>query len=239
VPDQELPARGPSFTRWITERSAQQDLDLLHGAHAVRLRQVGEQRSVEAGTRLYTAGERVVHVLVVTDGEVELLARLPDGGRTAMAVVRSGGVIADIPLLLGSPMPFDAVANRPTDAIRLTQQQWIAVLGSSPALSFHWMASIARRLDSDRRRLAVITTRPLEAQVAFLLLEHQEAQPNGSCEVQLSHDLMGQLLGARRPSISRVMASLHARGLTAPGYGRTRLLDLPGLRDLAGPDPLP
>jgi CRP-like cAMP-binding protein len=239
VPDEELPARAPSLTRWISERSAQQDLDLLHESHFARLRQVGARRSVEAGTRLCTAGERATHVLVVTAGEVELLARLPGGGRTAMAVVRPGGVIADIPLLLGSPMPFDAVASRPTDVIRLTEEQWVTMLGSSPALSFRWMTSIARRLDSDRRRLAMITTRPLEAQVAYLLLDHQEAQPDGRCEVRLSHDLMAQLLGARRPSISRVMASMHARGLTAPGYGRTRLLDVPRLRELAGPDPLP
>ena len=33
-------------------------------------------------------------------------------------------------------MPFDAVASRATDTIRLTQEQWVALLGSSPALSF-------------------------------------------------------------------------------------------------------
>lgn len=101
------------------------------------------------------------------------------------------------------------------------------------------MASIARRLDSGRRRLAVITTRPLEAQVAYILLEQQESHPDGTCVVRLSHAVIAQLIGARRPSVTRVMAGLHARGLTARGYGRTQLIDVSELRRLAGTDPLP
>ena len=231
--------RALTLTRWITERSARQNLDLLQGLDLARLREVGEARDVDPGTRICAAGEQATAVLVVTDGEVELLARLPGGGRMAMAVVRAGGVIADIPLLLGTPMPFDAVTSRPTAFIRLTREAWVALLGSSPALSFRWMASIARRLDSDRRRLAVITTRPLEQQVAYLLLEHQEEGPSGDPVVRLSHAVMAQLLGARRQSVSRVLGALRTRGLVAPGYGFTRLLDVPGLQELAGPDVLP
>lgn len=238
VPGDERRSCPPSLSRWLSERSAQRDLDLLHAPHLARLRSAGEQLRVEAGTRLCTAGEHVDHILVVTAGAVDLLARRPGGGRGAMAVVRPGGVIADIPVLLGSPMPFDAVASRRTDVVRLSQEQWVTVLGSSPALSFRWMASIARRLDSDRRRLAMMT-RPLEAQVAYLLVQHREDRPDGTCEARLSHDVMAQLLGARRPSVSRVVGALHRRGLTGSGYGRVRLLDVDGLRELAGPEPLP
>lgn len=231
--------RSLTLTRWITERSARQNLDLLQVADLNRLREVGEARYVDPGTRICEAGETATAVLVVTDGEVELLARLPSGGRAAMAVVRSGGVIADIPMLLGTPMPFDAVTSRPTTFIRLTQEAWVALLGSSAALSFRWMASIARRLDSDRRRLAVITTRPLEQQVAYLLLEHREEGPEGKAVVRLSHAVMAQLLGARRQSVSRVIGALRSRGLVVPGYGYTRLVDVPGLEALSGPDVLP
>jgi len=47
------------------------------------------------------------HVQVGGGGELELMAR-QEGGRATMAVVRMGGVIMDIPLLLGNPMPFEA-----------------------------------------------------------------------------------------------------------------------------------
>ncbi len=43
-----------------------------------------------------------------------------------MAVVRRGGVIADIPMLLEAPMPYDAVATRDTELIALSRPRWTA-----------------------------------------------------------------------------------------------------------------
>jgi len=212
---------------------------LLRPADVEDLRGVGQVRSLPAGTRVCTAGQRPSHVVVVTAGEVELLAGLPQGGRAVMHVVRRGGVVADIPLLLSAPMPFDAVTSRPSELVRLDRRAWVGLLGRSPALSLRWMRSIALRLDADRRRLAVVTTRPLESQVAYLLREHAEVDEDGAVVVRLTHEVLAQLLGARRQSVSRVLGRLHARGLTEARYGATRVLDPPALALLAGPEPFP
>lgn len=53
--------------------------------------------------------------------------------------------------------------------ISLSRQRWAQLLTSSPLLSLRWMTSIARRLDDDRRRLVVVTSKPLVSQVAYLL----------------------------------------------------------------------
>jgi len=58
-------------------------------------------------TLVAAAGSMATHVQVGGGGELELMAR-QEGGRATMAVVRTGGVIMDIPLLLGNPMPFEA-----------------------------------------------------------------------------------------------------------------------------------
>lgn len=116
---------------------------------------------------------------VVGDGELALDAR-QDGGCTTMSVIRTGSVIMDIPLLLGGPMPFDAVARRETEMIALTRQRWTALLAASPTLSLRWMTSIARRL-------VVITSKPLVAQVAYLLLDLAEQDARARPVVRLSH----------------------------------------------------
>lgn len=72
-------------------------------------------------------------------------------------------------MLLGNPMPFDAVASRDTELVALSRRRWTELLASSPSLSMRWMTSIARRLDDDRRRLVVVTSKPLVSQVAYLL----------------------------------------------------------------------
>jgi len=180
----------------------------------------------------------VTHVQIVSEGELELRARL-DEGRATMAVVRAGGVIADIPLLLHAPMPFDAIASRDTELIALSRQRWTELLTGSPDLALRWMTSIARRLDDDRRRLVVVTSKPLIAQVAYLLLDLAEDGPADEAVVTLSHTTMAHLLGARRQSITRVIGKLRRQGLVESLYGHTVLRDPDGLRAVMGLDPLP
>jgi CRP-like cAMP-binding protein len=112
------------------------------------------------------------------------------------------------------------------------------LLQQFPALSLRWTASIARRLDADRRRLAVMMTRRLEAQVAFILLEQQE-QESGRLVVRLTHEVIADLVGARRQSVSRVVRTLTEARLIRSGYGLVELLDVPGLEALLGGDLLP
>ncbi len=193
---------------------------------------------MDAGTLVAAAGSPATHVQVVADGELELMARLQNG-RATMALVRTGGVIQDIPMLLGKPQPFDAVATRDTEMIALSRQRFSELLRSSPTLAIRWMTSIARRLDDDRRRLVVVTSKPLIAHVAYLLLDLAEVDSNGQCIVRLSHTTLANLLGARRQSVTRVMAQLRQQGLISTRYGVTKVEEADGLREVMGPDPLP
>jgi CRP-like cAMP-binding protein len=224
--------------RWISATSAERNLGLLRRGELAQLRRFGTVRYADAGTVVAAAGSKVTLVQVVTDGELELRARLDDG-RATMAVVRSGGVIADIPLLLNAPMPFDAIASRATELIAFSRQRWTQLLTSSPDLALRWMTSIARRLDDDRRRLVVVTSKPLLGQVAYLLLDFAEDAGASAPVVKLSHTTIAHLLGARRQSVTRVVAELKRRGLVDARYGHTVLLDVEGLREVMGSAPLP
>ncbi|MDP9430634.1 MAG: Crp/Fnr family transcriptional regulator [Actinomycetota bacterium] len=224
--------------RWISAGSAERNLGLLRRGELAQLRKVGTVRYVDAGTVVAASGSRVTQVQVVSSGELELRARL-EGGRTTMAVVRTGGIIADIPLLLDAPMPFDAIASRETELITLSRQRWTELLTGSPDLALRWMSSIARRLDDDRRRLVVVTSKPLIGQVAYLLLDLAETGPDGQPVVELSHTTIAHLLGARRQSVTRVVGELKRRGLVQTRYGHTVIRDSAGLREVMGSEPLP
>jgi CRP-like cAMP-binding protein len=219
---------------WSARAAARQDVAPFTGRDVAHIKAAAVEEYVQAGTRLLAAGETVDHVLVVGSGEVELLAHSP-AGRRVMAVVRKGGVIGDIPLFLEAPMPFDAVVSRRALVCRLDRKALLAFLSSAPSASLRWMRSIALRLDDDRRRLLAIMTSDLTGQVAFLLLEHAEPGPEGDPVVHLSHDVIAQLLGARRQSVSRVIADLRERDLLATGYRQIVLRDPDGLQQIAGP----
>ncbi len=204
----------------------QDDLELL--------RTVAAERTVDVGERLFAAGEAVDRVMVVGSAEVHLRARVQTG-RRVMEVVRTGGVIADIPMLLDAPMPFDAVVNSPGTVCEMDRDTLMSFLSTSPGVSWRWMRSIAVRLDDDRRRLLALTSSDLRAQVAFMLLDQATPGDDGALAVVLSHDVLADLLGARRQSVSRAIADLRDEGLIRSAYRRTVLVDVEGLKRVATP----
>jgi CRP-like cAMP-binding protein len=119
------------------------------------------------------------------------------------SLVHTGDAIHDMPMLPGKPQPFDAVARRDTEMIALSRQRFSQLLRFSPTLAVRWMTSIAPRLDHDRRRLVVIMSKPLIAQIAYLLLDVAALANSGQCIVRLSHATMATLLGVRRQSVTR------------------------------------
>lgn len=215
-----------------------QDLGLLGHTGRSLLLAHGHERTVDSGTVLARAGDPVSEILVVSRGELELKARV-DGARVTAGVLRTGGVFADIPFLIGAPTSYDAIASRETDVIAVSGAMWTQLMASSPPLALRWMTSIARRLDEDRRRLVVITSRPLIAQIAYLLVSMCESDDDGAPVVRLSHSTIAQLLGARRQSVTRTVSVLRNEGLIQTTYGAILLVDPPGLRRLMGGDPLP
>lgn len=219
---------------WSARATARQDFSPFNATDVAHIKDAAVEEYVEPGTRLLAAGERVDRVIVVGSGEVELFAHTP-AGRRVMAVVRKGGVIGDIPLFLETPMPYDAVVSRQALVCELDRQALLAFLTSAPAASLRWMRSIAVRLDDDRRRLLAVLTSDLTSQVAFLLLEHAEPGSGGKPVVRLSHEVIAHLLGARRQSVSRVIAQLRERGLLSTAYREIVVDDADGLQVVAGP----
>jgi CRP-like cAMP-binding protein len=219
---------------WSARATARQDFSPFNSTDIAHIKAAAVEQYIEPGTRLLAAGERVDRVMVVGSGEVELSAHTP-GGRRVMAVVRKGGVMGDIPLFLEIPMPYDAVVSRRALVCELDRKALLAFLTSAPSASLRWMRSIALRFEDDRRRLLAVLTSDLTAQVAFLLLEHAEPGTGGKPVVHLSHEVIAQLLGARRQSVSRVIADLRERGVLSTAYREIVLDDPDALQDVAGP----
>ncbi|GAC1609930.1 MAG: hypothetical protein NVS3B26_13930 [Mycobacteriales bacterium] len=111
-------------------------------------------------------------------------------------------------MLLRAAMPFDAIAARDTKLILLSRDRWIAALSSHPSICLRWITSIARRLDDDRRRLVILTTRPLIAQLAYVTLDHAESVPHGKLVLRPSQTTLVHLVGARRRSVTCGVAEL-------------------------------
>lgn len=218
---------------WIARAMGRTDLNPLLPSDIAELERAVTVRHEPQGTVLIPAGATVEAVHVVRSGEVRLATRRPLGGRQLVGLIREGGVVGDIPMFCERPMPFDALTGQQTTILEISRPQLLELLNRSPSLSLRWMTSLAKRLEQTQHRMVSLLTKDLTMQVALLLLDERERQPEDGWVVRLSHGTIAQLLGVRRQSVSRIIAMLRAEGLLTSGYRTVTLLDLPGLARVA------
>jgi CRP-like cAMP-binding protein len=218
---------------WIARSMARTDLSPLTGSDIVSLENVCTPSRVEAGTVLYTADAPVGQIHIVREGRVHLAIRNPALGRQTVGLVGPGGVVGDIAVITQQPMGFDAYADVDSTVLSIDRDRFVAMLLESPSLSFRWATSVAQRLQDSQRRLVTLLTKDLSAQIATVLLDNR-VRDNGNWMVQMPHQTIAHLLGARRQSVSRVLGHMRRDGLVQSRYGSVEILDLEGIAALAG-----
>lgn len=222
------------YEMWVSRASARADLTPVGQDNLEQLVAAGQQRRVEPGTVLASAEAPVEHVFIVREGEVHLAARRNGGGRHVVGVADTFCVVGDIPLFCGHPWPTDVVVARSSEVIEIEAARLLELLSRSGALAVQWTASIAKRFELTQRRQVVMLTKELRARIATFLLEERRRGTAGGWEVRLTQETIGQLLGARRQSVARVLREMRDAGLTNSTYGAIVLDDLAGLADMAG-----
>lgn len=222
------------YEMWVSRAGARADLAPVGADNLEGLVAAGRRRTVAAGTVLAAADAPVDQVLIVQAGEVHLAKRRNGGGRHVVGIADALCVIGDIPLFCGHPWPFDVVAAKPSQVIEIASGRLLELLSTSGELAVQWAASIAKRFELTQRRQVVMLTKELRPRVATFLLEERRRGESGAWQVRLTQETIGQLLGARRQSIARVLRELRAAGLTGSSYGAIVLEDLQGLAEIAG-----
>jgi CRP-like cAMP-binding protein len=180
------------------------------------------------GSVVFEAGEPPSAVLIVRQGSLGLLAgSAPD--RVMLAMLHPGDVDGDLSLLMGMPSPYRAEAIDDTECLRIPAQEFDRLLARHPVVARRWLTSIAGRLAASQQRLIDLLGVPLPQQVARVLLDESDGG-----QVPYAQATIAALLGARRPSVNKVVKDLESRGLLTVAYRRITVEDAAKLAAFAG-----
>ena len=136
---------------WIARSMARTERSPLTGADIVALEEVCEPVRVESGTILLPAGSEAANIYIVREGVVHLAVRNPSIGRQTIGLVQTGGIVGDVSVLLGRPMPHDALTDSDCTLLKVTREQLPGLLSSSPSMALRWTTSLAMRVERRSR----------------------------------------------------------------------------------------
>lgn len=186
-----------------------------------RLAHSGSFMGLEAGATLSQAGDKGDAVYLVLEGEVEILARSPEGVDVRIAAMGHGAIVGEMAALEGGLRSVDMVAAHRCRLYRIPRGALIDVLRSDPDAAIDLIIELSRRLRASNATLEATVRLDLAGRLARLLLEAM----NSHGRVTLTQTEIARRLVVSREQVNRKLNAWSAEGLVENSTAGVQILD--------------
>jgi CRP-like cAMP-binding protein len=180
------------------------------------------------------AGHPLDYVYFPYSGVVSLMIRMADEASVEVAGVGREGMLGVSVLLEADPAPYDMVCQIPGVAGRLPSATFVQLVKDLPAFRHRLLRYALCLFHEIARTAACNGLHSVEQRLArWLLLSRDRTE---SDRLPITRESLAQVLGARRPFVTRVARGLERAGLIQSGRGRVTIVNARGLEALACED---
>jgi CRP-like cAMP-binding protein len=187
-----------------------------------------EAVTMPLGEVLYESGDRLSHVYFPTTSIVSLLYVMEDGASAEIAVVGNEGLVGISLFMGGQTTPSRAVVQSGGEGFRLKADLLIKEFNrAGPVL--HLLLRYTQALITQMAQTAVCNRHhSLDQQLCrWLLLSLDRLTSN---RLVMTQELIANMLGVRRESVTEAAGHLQAAGLIRYRRGQIEVLDRAGLQ---------
>ena len=193
--------------------------------------EAGEVVQVRAGEEIVTQGERSKYAFFPTSAVCSLMMGLKTGDKAECASVGAEGMIG-VSLLTGTPRsPFSAIVQVAGAGHRVPLATLGELLQENAALRDALFVYAGFALNVVGRSVACNSYHSIAERLARWLLMTQDRAERD--ELELTHDMLSQMLAATRPRVSLAAGKLRAMNTIDYQRGVIRILDRRRLEQLA------
>jgi CRP/FNR family transcriptional regulator, cyclic AMP receptor protein len=173
-----------------------------------------------AGKVLFAETQPSEGVLVVMEGEIKLSINSTDGRRLSLRIAKAGEVLGLSSTLSGNPYEMTADTLYPAKIAHISRQAFLHFLARHPEAYETVTHEISRsfNLACEHLRMVGLSTSVPE-RLACLLLRWsdsgQKQQSTSHCRLSLTHEEIGEFIGASRETVTRTLSVFKNRRLVA------------------------
>jgi CRP-like cAMP-binding protein len=187
--------------------------------------------TLERGVMLHDAGEEIEHLYFPHTGMVSLVAVMQGGTTVDTATIGRGGVIG-ASAGLGAKLTFGrAVVQLAGTAAWISASQFRAAANQSPAIRDLIVRYNDLLLPQVQQAVACNALHALEARLSRWLLQTHDCVDGDA--IPLTQELLGQMLGVRRTTVTISARLLQSAGLIRYRRGLIQIVDRRALEDVS------
>lgn len=213
--------------------------DLLTPSQQEVLSGLGRISVFPSGALMCVEGEPATHVFVLMSGWVKILSTTSDGREIVLALRGTGDIVGEIAGTTTGYRNATVQAVGKVHALIVRYDKFSSFLDSSPGASGAYRRVVTQKwndADTMLRSRAVTTG---GQRLAGLLLDLARQHGRGAGGVvhlvmPLSQEELASLAGTSRATVTRALSNWRKRGFIRTGQRRITIMDVPGLRQVAG-----
>lgn len=205
-------------------------LAALPGPEFDRLRPALTLIDAELRDPVYDPGKQITHVYFPLSSVYSMVGLADGEAVVEVATIGREGMVG-LPVFLGQPTsPHAAFCQIAGPAAYLPADQLAVVLADDGALHGLLNRFTQATMVQIAQNVVCNSTHTLGQRTArWLLTTHDRV---GRDEFALTQQFLGQMLGARRPTVSETASKLQAQGLVHYSRGNMTIADRPGLEQV-------
>lgn len=170
-------------------------------------------------------------LFIVRSGRVKVVLVAEDGREVILGVLGVGEHFGELSLIDDQPRSAHVIAMEDSALLVLRRDDFRRRVESNPSVAWALLAELSRRLRRADGKIGGLVLLDVPGRIAQLLLDvADEAAAASPVEKPLTHQIIAQMIGASRETVSRTMREFQDAGLITVHRRRITVQDRERLR---------
>jgi CRP/FNR family transcriptional regulator, cyclic AMP receptor protein len=188
-------------------------------------------RTIPKGQIIYSQEDRAEALFLLKHGRVSIYRLTPTGKRLDLTTIEAKGFFGEMPLLGESLRHAFAEAAEESLLCVMSRADVERLILQQPQVALRMIEVLGNRLALTETRLEELAYRSVSARIAALLLRlSDERGGNRQAELRVTHQEIGDRIGALRETVTKILDEFQMDGLVELRRGHVRISDPVRLR---------
>lgn len=183
------------------------------------------------GKVVYQSGETIRHTYFPHDAVVSLVTVLHDGGTVEMAVFGREAVFGFVSALVTRQSFGRYITQISGTASRIALDRLTKAISERPKIRQMLFRYTEALLAQTLQTVACNAVHSVEARCCRAILSTRDRTDKD--DIPLTHEILAEMLGVQRSTVSSVTSTLQKTGLISQGRGTIRITDRAGIEETA------
>lgn len=171
---------------------------------------------------------------ILRSGQVKVMLVAEDGREVILSLRNTGEFFGEAALLDNEPQSASVIATEESAMYILRRDDFHRCITQMPGVAFGLLRSLYARLREADQKIGGLILLDVAGRICHLVLQLADSNDGTAVARPPTHQVMAQMIGSSRETVSRTIKSLAAQGLLELSRTSIKILDRAAVETAAG-----